>query len=619
MKSLQLHSVSRSTPVRVALSAAALAAFSLITGCGLPVSAPSPVSSSGLISGKVYGGQQPISGASIVLYAAGTTGNRTGSINLLRTPAFTTADGNFSITGDYTCPSSATQVYLVARGGNPGLSPGTTNPASVMMVALGDCGNLTSSSFVNVNEVTTVASAWALSQFLGLNANVGSTATNVTGLRNAFLVANNLVNVASGLAGGASLPAGTTIESAKMYSLANILATCVNSNGGTACNPLFNAAKVRAIAPANTLDAALNIVQNPGSNVLDVFNVGSPQGPFQPVLKTVPSDWTMSITYTGGGIAAPTAIALDSTGSIWVANYFGGSATKLSATGVPASATGFADPALRESYGLTVDGQDNAWITNEESSSQVNHGGGSITKFSSTGQLLSGAGFTAGGIYFPYALAADSNGSIWVSDYGRSTATLLASDGTSLGGANGYSSSKLALPVAVAIDGSHNAWFAGEGSASRVTPTGTIDQFSCCRGPSAIAIDQTGSVWVSDYSASALVQLGSDGAVLQNLVMNGGLYYPEGLAIDGAGAVWVSNYRGNTLSAFGHANPGSHSPTLSPSSGFGVDASLSQPFGIALDASGNVWVANFASSSLTQFVGMASPIRTPLLGPPGTP
>ncbi len=106
--------------------------------------------------------------------------------------------------------------------------------------------------------------------------------------------------------------------------------------------------------------------------------------------------------------------------------------------------------------------------------------------------------------------------------------------------------------------------------------------------------------------------------MLQTL-KSGGLDYPEDLAIDGSGAAWVVNYRGNSLSGFGGASGGSASSVLSSSSGLGADAALLEPFGIALDASGNAWVTNFASASVTQFVGLASPVKTPLLGPAAQP
>ena len=173
--------------------AIALVALAL-SGCGISALAPSSTVPGALLQGRVRGGQQPVSGASIALYAAGSAGDGLGATNLLAPNIVTTdANGDFGITGDYLCPTSTTQVYLVASGGNPGLAPGTDNSALVLMAALGNCGNLTSSTNIMLDEVTTVASAWALAQFLGSGAIVGSTSTNSIGLSNAFAVANNLV------------------------------------------------------------------------------------------------------------------------------------------------------------------------------------------------------------------------------------------------------------------------------------------------------------------------------------------------------------------------------------------------------------------------------------------
>jgi hypothetical protein len=58
---------------------------------------------------------------------------------------------------------------------------------------------------------------------------------------------------------------------------------------------------------------------------------------------------------------------------------------------------------------------------------------------------------------------------------------------------------------------------------------------------------------------------------------------------------------------------------LSPASGFGLDASLLESYSIALDASGNLWVSNFGNSTVTEFIGIAAPVKTPLAGPPQTP
>jgi streptogramin lyase len=594
-----------------------LAAASL---CGCNLSPPLTSGSGQPLQGHVLGGQQPVSGASIVLYAAGSTGSGAGAVNLLAPNTVTTdATGSFAITGDYMCPTATTPVYLVARGGNPGLSK--ANPALVMMAALGSCGDLTGTTNVAIDEVTTVASAWALAQFLGPGAIVGSTATDTSGLANAFTVANNLADTGTGLAPGSALPESAVTESAKLYSLADALSACVNSDGGSACAPLFAAATSSAGTPENTLDAALNIVRNPGTNVSAVFNAVPSQGPFQPALTAQPNDWTMSVTYgectSGcGGLNLPGALAIDSGGNVLVANYFGAALSKFSPAGVPAAAAGFPGVGLNESYGIAIDGSDNAWVTNEQSVTAANnHHIGSISKFSSAGVELSGDGYTGGGIYYPLAAAADSNGEIWIADYGSSSATLLANDGSPISGGSGYGTSALPFTSAVAIDASHNAWFAVQGGAVRVTPAGAVSSFSCCSGPAGIAIDLSGNVWVADYNASAVVKLTSSGTVANRTTVLGGNGGPQGIAIDGAGNVWAANYYGDSLVEL----LGSTAAAVSPSLGYGLDSPLNEPYGVAIDASGNVWLSNAGANTITQFVGLASPIKTPLAGPPVQP
>jgi hypothetical protein len=183
------------------LSGAFLTALCVsLLGCGAGVSSSSGPLSGGALRGSVHGGQQPIVGATIQLYAAGTAGYGSSATPLLTSAVTTDATGSFSITGDYTCPSSTSQVYLVATGGNPGLAPGTNNAAIALMAALGPCGlhggeyTLDPNSFITINEVTTVASVYALAAFMGGDAaHVGTSSTNAVGLANSFALVNNLV------------------------------------------------------------------------------------------------------------------------------------------------------------------------------------------------------------------------------------------------------------------------------------------------------------------------------------------------------------------------------------------------------------------------------------------
>lgn len=596
-----------------------LAAIALSALCGCGVSPRSvPIAAGGTaVTGSVRGGQQPVNGAKIQLYAAGTIGVGTGATDLLAPNVVTTdASGFFNITGDYTCPSANTQVYLVARGGNPGLASGKTNPALVLVAALGSCGALTSATNVVINEVTTVGAAWALAQFTGANGQVGASPTNANGLANAFASAANLADSSTGLSPGSALPAGALVETAKLNTLADVLAACVNSDGTAGCAPLFTAATTGAGAPATTLDAALNIVRNPGTNVGAIFNAAPADAPFQPMLATPPHDWTISVTYSGGGLNVPGGVAIDSSGNVAVANYLGGVLSKFAPNGSPFAANGIAGAGVSDSYGIAIDASDNIWVTNEQSVSNAgNHRLGSISEFSSVGAELSGYGYTGGGVYYPLSIAADNNGAIWIADYGDSSATLLNDDGSAVSGSSGYPASALPFVSAVAVDAAHNAWFAVQRGIARVTPAGAVANYSCCNGPAGVAIDAGGDIWVADYTASAVVELTSAGAVAHTTAINGGNAGPQAIAVDGSGNVWAANYYGNSLMQLAGAN----AAMVSPATGYGLDAPLSEPYGLAIDASGNLWLSNSGADTLTEFVGLSAPVKTPMLGPPVQP
>ena len=134
-------------------------------------------------------------------------------------------------------------------------------------------------------------------------------------------------------------------------------------------------------------------------------------------------------------------------------------------------------------------------------------------------------------------------------------------------------------------------------------------------------MDTANNVWVANYYGSSVGIVSSTGTVLSGSgITGGGIDQPQGIAVDGANNVWVANYRGSSTSGNSIselAAVGSKAGTgaiLSPSAGWGPDAALLEAFGLAIDASGNVWATNFGSNTLTEFVGMAVPVRTPLLG-----
>jgi streptogramin lyase len=580
---------------------------------------PLPTPAGPLLSGSVHAGQMVVSDAAIQLYVAGSSGYGSQATALLANPVKTDAGGNFTL--NYTCPSSSDLIYLVATGGNPGPAV-TNNPALAMMAGLGSCGRLGPSATAFINEVTTVASVFALAQFMRLGANVATSNTNALGLANAFAAIPSLVNVSTGAPLGPALPVGATAPIATLNTLANILQTCTSEAGS--CAALFATATASSeTAPANTLDTALAIARSPALSPSALYGLIPASPPFQPALPQPPNDWMLSISYTGSGLHGPSALAIDQSGNVWVANYYG-AVTELSPQGKALSpAAGFTGGGLNECYGLTIDNGGNVWVTNEQSAGSVNHGLGSLTELSSSGQILSGStGFSDGGVNFPLAVASDSTGRIWTANYGSSTTSLLSNSGTAISGPSGYGAGNLDFPVAIAIDANGSAWVANQSSTTvtSITADGTqATEFSCCNAPSGLAIDQHGNVWVTNFLGDSVSELSNTGAVLSSGYTGGGLLRPQGIAIDGKGNIWVANYHGSSITELDGADGPTPGTALSPVSGYGTATGLSLPFGLAIDASGNLWASSFANNTVTEYLGAAAPVKTPLLSLPKQP
>ncbi|SNT20872.1 hypothetical protein SAMN05421770_105165 [Granulicella rosea] len=591
-----------------------------------PVTAPATPVATGTLTGvamsvKVLAGVQPITGASVQLYAAGMTG--LGSAPTALASAVTTAStGAASIPAGYTCPATNSQLYVVSRGGQAGSA--AANSGIVLMTALGACNQQTAGEAVVVNEVTTVAAAYALSQFMAAGGVVGATSTNVTGIANAFATAINLANPALGTSPGSTFPTNGVSPAPRIDSVANLLNACTSGTAATGCSQLYTlTANSPGVAPTNTLDAAFNLARNPGTSIATRYTQSLVSTAFSPVLAAAPADWTMTITYSGGGMNSPSGLGIDSAGNVRVANYFN-VASAFSPIGAPLYPSGVTGLGLDNSYGLAVDANDNAWIPNEQSPYAVNSSFGSVSVLNKAGASQAGSnGYSAGGLNYPIAVAIDVNTTSWVVDYGNSHLTLLSNTGTPLSGASGYTTPLFAFPVAVAIDGNHYGWIANQSSntVTKVAPDGSsFTNYTCCTGASAVAVDQQNNVWVANFYGDSVSQINSCGTVVSTgYTASGSLNHPQSVAIDGAGTVWVANFRQTYITELAGSTTSSPGAALSPSGGFGADAGLLEAYALAIAPSGDIWVSNFGSNTLTEFVGLARPVRTPLLSTPQLP
>jgi len=312
-------------------------------------------------------------------------------------------------------------------------------------------------------------------------------------------------------------------------------------------------------------------------------------------------------------IVAPTALAFDSHGNLWVADQ---GANRILEYKAPLS-------------------------TDEAASIVLGQSG-----FTGLGSAASSTGLSA-----PSGLAFDSSGDLWVADAANNrvleyTAPFSTGEAASLViGQTDFVSSVIATtatgldqPEAVAFDSSGDLWV-GDSLNSRVleytAPFSTgeaatlvigeknfvtaIDQVSKAgmSTPSGIAFDAAGNLWVVDgirvleYTApfttheAAVQVLGQNTFTNSSTVVTAtGLDLPNSIAFDSSGNLWVSDYGDNRVLQYafpfsnGEAATGvlgqsnftssTELPVFNPTA-----SSLNHPWGLAFDASGSLWVADY--------------------------
>jgi len=401
----------------------------------------------------------------------------------------------------------------------------------------------------------------------------------------------------------------------------------------------------------------LSIALNPGLvPASGVYSLAGPTPPFAPALTAAPNDWSLSLSFSGGGLSTGTAIAIDAEGNVWVAGDVNSSTTRSGANlskfnnaGLPLSPpSGFDDTAASSpngggSSGIAIDGSGNVWVSNFY---------GTLSKFSSEGVLLSPpAGYTGGGLCMASGLAVDSSGNIWVSNasdgsaqngnaflpctnIGTGRISEFDANGVALSPTGGYAdggpSGSNPMYYGIAVDSSGSVWIADgqndlvryfNSSGTALTAAGGY-QGGGLNGPRSPVFDSIGNLWMADGGsisssayANAVSEFSNTGTPLSPLggYAGGGLYGPRSTAVDGGNNVWVGNTFVSVVTELNDSGV-----PLSPSGFLGVNGNANASGGIAIDGAGNVW-ATGAGSGLTEFVGAAVPVKTPLVGPPQRP
>jgi len=239
-----------------------------------------------------------------------------------------------------------------------------------------------------------------------------------------------------------------------------------------------------------------------------------------------------TIAGSNTGLAAPSGIAVDGAGNIYVANpgypTFG---VTVYATGVygnmaPTATITFPGGAP---YGVALDGGGNLYLTINPSSATP-----AIVVFALTGGATLTATITGGatGLNTPGGIAV-GNGNIYVTNFGGPTITVYATAG---------------------LSGTVN-----------LAPTATITSSSLI-GPTGITLDGAGNIYVANTNGNSITVFaaGANGASTPTATIFGtttGLAQPYGIALDGAGNIYVGNQGTNSINVYAAGTSGNVAPT----------------------------------------------------------
>ncbi len=359
--------------------------------------------------------------------------------------------------------------------------------------------------------------------------------------------------------------------------------------------------------------------------------------------STVPATYTIQ-TVTGsddsgdGGSALavalgqPEGIAVDRSGNVYVAEASNHRVRKISADGTiqTIAGTGVAGfsgdggaasaAQLNQPYGLALDSNGNLYIADlgnsrvrevsADGTIQTVAGGGSLAA-TGAGQ---GGPATMAQLMQPRNVAFDTSGNIYISDFGAnqvyrvtSAGILSLVAGTGTAGFSGVGTSallaQLNAPAGLAVDSSGAIYIADSGNnLVRKVYNGVIIDVFNTPAPTGVAVDSTGMVYVAAGSYF--------GSVVQPIA---GVTSARDLTVDSSGNIFTTSgafvlevSSGGTVTTV--AGSGG-SPYFGGDGGPATSAMLNSPAGIAVDSSGNWYIADTANNRI-RMVSTAGEIST---------
>ncbi len=331
------------------------------------------------------------------------------------------------------------------------------------------------------------------------------------------------------------------------------------------------------------------------------------------VITTVAGNGNSS--YSGDGGAAtnaslnrPSGVSVDASGNLFIADSDNNRIRKVNAKGVITTAAGngnygysgdggaATDAMLRAPQGIAVDATGNLFIADQYNNCirEVSTNG-TITTVAGNGTYgYSGDGGVATNatFYYPFGVTLDATGNLFIADTFNNRIRKLNTNGivTTCAG-NGYQS------------------YSGDGG---------VAINAALFYPQGIVVDNVGNLFVADSYNARIRKVDASGTITTvagngiggysgdgGAATNASISVPEGVAVDGSGNLLIADtdnnrirkvYTNGIITTFaGNGNAG-----YSGDGGAPTNASLSFPEGVAVDASGNMFIADTGNQRIRE-------------------
>jgi serine/threonine-protein kinase len=164
-------------------------------------------------------------------------------------------------------------------------------------------------------------------------------------------------------------------------------------------------------------------------------------------------------------------------------------------------------------------------------------------------------------LHSPLGVAVDAYGDVFAANNGSNTIAVFNVDGIYVWGLHqDFDGRQFSAPGALAIGGTDLFVGTGPTAGSNFVTAYNVGEFLTLRprqkitfssqmsGPTGIAFDRRGNVYVSDFYSSMATKYNAAGQVL--LSISNGIEHPEGIAVDARGNIYVSNQFANTITVY---------------------------------------------------------------------